>query len=180
MLTAQRELYRLEDQELSMLVYLSCKSEAREILNQLEISEMIGEGGLTRMLRLLDEAYGTRADERFIEEQEQYLQCRRQPGQSVANFIATLKRFRQEYLREDEGTVISGKSFAQRMLARAGLSRKKRVDVFFSAGGGYVANKIGRVLRLRRARIHEEEPRKPAAHRVRDRSRKLLWLETHL
>ena len=64
------------------------------------------------------------------------------------------------------------------MLARAGLSRKERVDVFFSAGGGYVANKIGRVLRLRRARIHEEEPRKPAAHRVRDRSRKLLWLET--
>ena len=107
MLTAQRELNRLEDRELSMLVYLSCRSEAREILNQMEISEMTAEGGLTRMLRLLDEAYGTRADERFEEKQEQYLQCQRQPGQSVANFIATLKRFRQEYLREDEGTVIS-------------------------------------------------------------------------
>ena len=67
MLTAQRELNRLEDRELSMLVYLSCRSEAREILNQMEISEMTAEGGLTRMLRLLDEAYGTRADERFEE-----------------------------------------------------------------------------------------------------------------
>ena len=66
-LTAQRELYRLEDRELSMLVYLSCRSEAREILNQMEISEMTAEGGPTRVLKLLDEAYGTRADERFEE-----------------------------------------------------------------------------------------------------------------
>ena len=55
-LTAQRNLYQLQDKELSMLVYLSCKSDAGQILNQLEMDEMTAEGGLQRMLSLLEEA----------------------------------------------------------------------------------------------------------------------------
>ena len=37
---AQRALYRLDDAELSMLIYLSCQGEPRQILNQLQIEEM--------------------------------------------------------------------------------------------------------------------------------------------
>ena len=167
-LTAQRALYNLGDSELAMLVYLSCKGDARQILNQLEIEEMTAVGGLTRMLGLLEEAYGSRSDERFEERQDAYLQFRRSPGQPMAQFIASLKRLRQEYLREDSGTVISDKSFAQRMLARAGLTRKERMDCFFSAGGKYRSGQIERVLRFRCAKIHEDESRKPAAYRAKD------------
>ena len=50
-LQAQQALYGLRDEELSMLVYLNCTGEAREILNQLDIREMQEAGGLARQLR---------------------------------------------------------------------------------------------------------------------------------
>eukprot|EP00435_Cladocopium_sp_Y103_P072563 s575_g40.t1 len=61
-LTAQRSRYQLQDKELSLLVCLSYKGDARQILNQLEMDEMTAEGGLQRMLALLEEACGSRPD----------------------------------------------------------------------------------------------------------------------
>ena len=169
-LTAQRNLYQLQDKELSMLVYLSCKGDAGQILNQLEMDEMTAEGGLQRMLSLLEEAYGSRADERFDERQEAYLQFRRAPGMLMSQYIASLKRLRQEYLREDAQTEFSDKAFAQRLLSRAGLTKKARMDCFFSAGGKYKAKDIERLLRFRCAKVHEEESRRPAAPRANEES----------
>ena len=123
-----------------MLIYLSTTGEARAVVNQMELKEMQEPGGLGRVLRLLEDAYGARADERFEERQEAFLTYRRQPGCSMAAYLATLKRLRQEYLKEDGETVISDKSFAQRMLSRAGLTKRERMDVFFSAGGRYASN----------------------------------------
>ena len=71
-----------------MLVYLSTAGEARAILNQMEISEMREAGGLARILRLLEESFGSRADERFEEKQEAYLAFRRQPGMSIGAYIS--------------------------------------------------------------------------------------------
>ena len=88
----------------------------------------------------------------------------------MSQYIASLKRLRQEYLREDAKTVISDKAFAQRLLSRAGLTKKERMDCFFSAGGRYKAKDIERVLRFRCARVHEEESRRPAASRANDES----------
>ena len=36
---AQTNLYKLEDAELAMLIYLSCQGEPRQILNQLEVRQ---------------------------------------------------------------------------------------------------------------------------------------------
>ena len=116
-------------------------------------------GGLARILRLLEESFGSRADERFEEKQEAYLAFRRQPGMSIGAYIGTLKRLRTEYLKEDEHTVISDKSFAQRLLTRAGLTRRERMDIFFSSGGKYATAPIERVIRFRCSNIHQEEGR---------------------
>ena len=140
-----------------MLVYLSTQGEARAILDQLEISEMREPGGLQRILRLMDDAFGSRADERFEEKQEAYLSYRRAPGTSVSAYISTLKRLRSEYLKEDDQTVISDKSFAQRLLSRASLTRRERMDVFYAAGGKYASTNIEQVLRFRCSNVHEEE-----------------------
>lgn len=43
---AQQQLYRLEEQELAMLVYLSTRKEARDCLDQAPISEFTRAGGL--------------------------------------------------------------------------------------------------------------------------------------
>ena len=156
-LEAQRSLYRLEDGELAMLIYLSCQGEPRAILSQMEVSEMREPGGLQRVLRLLDESFGARSDERFEANQDAYLSFRRHPGMSIAEYISTLKRLRNEYLREDEGTVISDKSFAQRLLSRAALTRRERMDIFFSAGGRYASAALERVMRFRCAAVHTDE-----------------------
>lgn len=140
-----------------MLIYLSCQGEAREVLNQLEVREMQEPGGLNRILRLLEESYGSRAEERFEERQEAYLAYRRAPGQSIAAFVSNLKRLRSEYLWEDEGTTISDRSFAQRLLTRAGLTRRERLDIFYSAGGKYDSKRIESVMRFRCGKIHTEE-----------------------
>ena len=156
-LEAQQALYKLDEQELAMLVYLSCEGEARQVLNQLEVSEMREPGGLQRIMRLLEESYGARADERFEERQEAYNTFRRTPGMSIAGYISTLKRLRQEYLKEDPDTVLSDKSFAQRLLTRAALTRKERYDIFFAAGGRYASGPIERVMRFRCQTIHLDE-----------------------
>ena len=113
------------------------------------------------MLRLLNDAFGARSDERFGQRQDAYLSYRRTPGTSVAAYIANLRRLREEYLREDEGTVISDRAFAQRMLSRAALTRRERMDVFFSAGK-YVSKHIERVLRFRCSDIHVQEKQQSA------------------
>ena len=53
---AQKQLYQIQDNELAVLMFLSTTGEAREVLNQLEVTDMQQEGGLQRMLRLLEES----------------------------------------------------------------------------------------------------------------------------
>ena len=166
-LEAQKSLYRLEEGELAMLIYLSCEGGPRQILNQLEVSEMQEPGGLGRVMRLLEDSYGARADERFEEKQEAYLAYRRTPVQSIAAYVSTLARLRTEYLKEDPDTTISDKAYAQRMLSRAALTRKERMDIFFAAGGRYDSKQIERVMRYRCHNIHTEEKKQPYHHRTR-------------
>ena len=56
---AQKQLYQIQDNELAVLMFLSTTGEAWEVLNQLEVADMQQEG----LLRLLEEAYGSKADE---------------------------------------------------------------------------------------------------------------------
>lgn len=60
---AQKQLYQIQDNELAVLMFLSTTGEAWEVLNQLEVADMQQEGGLQRLLRLLKEAYASKADE---------------------------------------------------------------------------------------------------------------------
>ena len=95
-------------------------------------------------MRLLDDAYEKRADERFEQKQEEFQTYRRAHGVSIAAYLSKLKRLKDEYLRKDTETKISDKSFAQRMLARAALSKRERMEVFFASGGKYRSDRIER------------------------------------
>lgn len=57
--------------------------------------------------------------------------------------------------------MISDRTYAQRMLSRAALTRLERYDVFFSAGGKYVSKQIEKVLRFRCSDIHVHEKKQP-------------------
>ena len=79
---AQQELYKLETTELAMLIYLSCKKEARDVLDQLTIDEMVAPGGLGLIWQLLDEAYHETSEEYFERVESEFSQYRRVPQQS--------------------------------------------------------------------------------------------------
>ena len=73
----------------------------------------------------MDDAFGARADERFEDRQKAFL--------SFRAYLATLKRLRAEYyLREDPGTTLSDRSFAQRMLSRANIGKPHQKTLFLA------------------------------------------------
>lgn len=163
---AQQELYRLEEQELAMLVYLSTKRDARDCLDQAPISEFTRPGGLRLVWRLLDEAFGETDEELFERAERELGQYRRLPGQPVSAYIGQMKRLRAQYQRVDPDTQLSDRAWAQRLLNSCSLSRRERLDVFFSAGGQYEPQAIERALRHRCANTHEDERRVPTPHKV--------------
>ena len=119
----------------SMLIYLSTKDEARDILDQRQLSEYTSEDGLHLLWRLLEEAYGESTAEHFERAERELSGYRRIPGQTVASYVATMKRLKAQYIITDPETVISDRSWAKRLLNRALLNRRERLDVFYSAGG---------------------------------------------
>ena len=151
---AQERLYKLDPAELSMLIYLSTKGEARDILDQRQLSEYTSEDGLHLLWRLLD---GESTAEHFERAERELSGYRRIPGQTVASYVATMERLKAQYIITDPETVISDRSWAQRLLNRALLNRRERLDVFYSAGGAYVSDAIEKALRHRSAHLHEEE-----------------------
>lgn len=119
---------------LKSLVYISCKKEARDVLDQLTIEEMVAAGGLERIWALLDEAYHETSEEHFERLEAEFNNYRRAPGQSIPSYLSQIKRLKMEYSREDPLTKMSDRAWAQRILVRAALTKRERMDVFFSGG----------------------------------------------
>lgn len=115
---AQQQLYQLADSELSMLVYST--SHARKIW------------------RLLDEAYHETSEEHFERLEHEFSLYRKMPGQSVPSCLSQIERLKMEYVWEDKVSRMSDRAWAQRLLLRASLSKRGRLDCFFSAGRAYM------------------------------------------
>ena len=164
---AQQALYRLDPEELSMLIYLSTRKDARDCLDQRALTEFTVPGGLQLIWQLLDEAFGETEDEVFERAEQEYNQYRRAPGQPVASYIGQMKRLKAQYMRVDPETRISDRAWGQKLLNRCSLTRRERLDVFFSAGGVYDPRMIEVALRHRCAKVHEDERRVPSTRVVK-------------
>ena len=160
---AQEKLYRLDPGELSMLVYLSTKAEARDVLDQVPLSELTGPEGSIVLWRLLDESFGESGAEQFERAERELNTYRRLPGQPVATYLAAMRRLRAQYTRIDPETFISDRAWAQRLLSRASLTKRERLDVYYSAGGSYTSAGIEAALRHRCAQVHEDERKVPTS-----------------
>ena len=74
---AQQHLYGLEEGELAMLVYLSTKREARDVVEQYPISSYTGSGGLQLLWKALDEGFGESEAELFERADRELERCRK-------------------------------------------------------------------------------------------------------
>eukprot|EP00435_Cladocopium_sp_Y103_P070035 s255_g34.t1 len=171
---AQQCLYGLESQELAMLIYLSTKREARDVLEQHAITSYTGAGGLHLLWKVLDEAFGESESELFERADRELERYRRAPGESVAHFLAEMRRLRAQYYRIDPDSKFSDKAWAQKLLQKASLSRREKHDCYYAAGAVFDPFAIEKALRIRCGRIHEEERRstsyKPAYTHKQDTS----------
>ena len=156
---AQQCLYGLEGQELAMLVYLSTRREARDVLEQHPISSYTTSGGLHLLWKVLDEAFGENESELFERADRELEKYRRAPGESIAHFLAEMRRLRAQYYRIDPDSKFSDKAWAQKLLQKASLSRREKHDCYYAAGAVYDPLAIEKALRVRCGRVHEDERR---------------------
>ena len=154
---AQQHLYALEGNELAMLVYLSTRREARDVVEQNPIQSYTEQGELQLLWKVLDEAFGESDAELFERVDKELDRCRRQPGETVAHYLSEMKRLRAQYSRVDPESKISDMAWGQRLLQRASLSRRERHDVYYAAGACFQSSAIEKALRVRCGRIHEDE-----------------------
>ena len=73
---------------------------------------------------ILEEAFGESTAESFERAERELSAYRRLPGQSVASFVAGMKRLRMNYIIEDLDSSWSNRAWAQKLLNRASLSRR--------------------------------------------------------
>ena len=165
---AQQQLYHLESNELAMLVYLSTRREARDVVEQHPITSYTGEGGLQLLWKVMDEAFGESEAELFERADKELERCRRQPGESMAHYLAEMRRLRAQYYRIDPDTKISDKAWAQKLLQKASLTRREKHDCFYAAGAIYDSIAVEKALRIRCGRIHEDEKKTYKPHYNRD------------
>ena len=154
---AQQHLYALNEGELSMLIYLSTRKEARDVVEQHPIHCYTGSGGLQLLWKVMDEAFGESEAELFERADKELERCRRQPGESIAHFLAEMRRLRAQYYHIDPDSRISDKAWGQKLLQKASLSRRERLDCYYAAGACYDSLEIEKALRVRCGRIHEDE-----------------------
>ena len=148
---AQQRLYKLAEDELATMIYLNTRGDARDALDQLEVDEMTVPGGLATKMVF--------ARRNIWRAGTQQVRGRRK------EIPFLLQRLKKEYPKEDPDTKNSDKSFAQRMPNRAGLCRRERHDVWFSAGAKYDPREIGKVLRHKCVNAHDDDPRKTPGRR---------------
>eukprot|EP00913_Durusdinium_trenchii_P010664 g10004.t1 len=168
---AQQCLYGLESQELAMLVYLSTRREARDVVEQHPVTDYTGPGGLQLLWRVLDEAFGESESELFERADKELEKYRRIPGESMAHYLAEMRRLKAQYSRVDPDTRLSDRAWAQKLLQKASLSRKERHDVYYSAGAVFDPVAIEKALRVRCGKIHEDEKRSTYKPHPREREK---------
>ena len=105
----------------------------------------------------MDEAFGESEAELFERADRELERYRRAPGESVAHFLAEMRRLRAQYYRIDPDSRFSDKAWAQKLLQKASLSRREKHDCYYAAGAVYDPMAIEKALRVRCGRIHEDE-----------------------
>ncbi|CAE7942278.1 TY1B-DR1, partial [Symbiodinium necroappetens] len=75
-----------------------------DVLDQLALSEYTCPGGDVVLWKLLDESYDETSCEQFERAERELQSYRRLPGQSIASYVAGMKRLKAQYVRVDPET----------------------------------------------------------------------------
>ena len=92
---AQQALYDPSEKQMAMIMYLAMEGEAKDTVDQMTIAEMSKPGGLQRVWKLLEEAFGLPEEDKFEKTKHAYENYVRPKGCSIGTYIVTLKRLKR-------------------------------------------------------------------------------------
>ena len=98
-------------------------------------------------------------EEVYIEADEalaEFERCRRSPGQSMRDYLLSLRLARVRVERQDPGSEISDLSYARRMLRKSGLTKLEQRQVLGTAGAAWDANTIETALIMMYGDAHQD------------------------
>ena len=154
-------IYGVEQKAMAPLLYLALEpgvGRPRDLLRHLDIQrDLCNDKGVDTLLTILDEEYLGRAYRRAEEAAARYYKCRREPGQSMSDYVSQLKVAKRVLEIDDAGTRISDTSFGQRLLLRCGLPKPQRRAALAAAGATWNPEKLAEALILMYHDIHDEE-----------------------
>ena len=134
--------YELTEAKLAPRVWLALRGEAKQAVQDMDVSLLVSEKGLNQIWGLLDPHFEQVKMEKLDLVNDNYWNCGRTVGETMESFLLRLKLAKRRLHEEDPGTSISDMSFAQRMLRRSGLDKEKRRLVIAATGGDYDVKKI--------------------------------------
>lgn len=138
----------VEDTKMAPRVWLALHGEAKDAVEDIEVSSLIAEGKLAKIWERLDPIYSKMHIEKADEVNDEYWNCARKIGEAMDSNIPRMRRARRRLTQEDKGTMISDGSFAQRLLRRAGLDREARRLVLATVRGKYGPESMENALKL--------------------------------
>ena len=159
--TAMQMAYQIPDRNYAGLVFLATKSDARDVLWELDPSDLKQEGTLKRIMALLTKEYDRPDWEKSEHAHYVFEQVRRRPRQRMVAYLREHQKAYLKMLKEDGGTRLSDQHLAVRILRRSGLSHEEQRQVFAACDNVHDLDKIRTALSITWGDAHKDDHRRP-------------------
>ena len=159
--TAMQMAYQIPDRNYAGLVFLATKSDARDVLWELDPSDLKQEGTLKRIMALLTKEYDRPDWEKSEHAHYVFEQVRRRPRQRMVAYLREHQKAYLKMLKEDGGTRLSDQHLAVRILRRSGLSHEEQRQVLAACDNVHDLDKIRTALSITWGDAHCAQGRPP-------------------
>ena len=156
--------YDLMNEQLAPLVYLALESgegKPRELLDDIDVADLKSDITLKKIWQRLDAEFEPPLYEQSDEVLKRFERTRRAYGQSMADYLSTLRNNKRAVERLDPGTQYSDVSFAHKILRGAGLRREEQRQVLAACGAQWDAERISSALRMLFPEVQNDDKFRP-------------------
>ena len=159
--TAMQMAYRIPDINYAGLVFLATKSDARDVLWELDPADLQKEGTLQKILNSLSKEYDRPDWEKSEHAHYMFEQVRRRPRQRMVAYLREHQKAYLKMLKEDGGTKLSDQHMAVRILRRSGLNQDEQRQVLAACNNIHDLDKIKTALSITWGDAHKDDHRRP-------------------
>ena len=148
-IAAIKHSYKIEGKDFAGLVFLTTKSDARDVLWNIDPSDFTDNPNyMSDMMDMLNKNFDSPEWEKADHAAEQFEKCRRASFKKMISYLRNMHRIYTKIIKKDKGTMISDMSMVRRSLRQSRLSADEQRHVLSSCGHVYDVDKIKDALRI--------------------------------